>query len=96
LFAGFTYETAAAPTEYLTVLTVDGDKQVFAGGIGYQVGRYALEAMFSYATMDARTVTDGQSPQLSPIRPNPMPPMVNTGTYTSSWLAAGLGLSGGF
>jgi long-chain fatty acid transport protein len=96
VLAGYTYETAASPDEYLTVLTVDGNKQVFAGGLGYRVGRYALEAMFSYATMDARTVTDGQSPQLSPIRPNPMPPMVNMGTYKSSWLAAGFGVSGGF
>jgi len=100
VMAGYTYETAAAPDEYLSVLTVDGTKNVAAIGAGYQFGKYRIDAMLSYFLMADRTVTPdvGISPQLTPIRDNAdpadqLPVYVNWGTYESSWLAAGLGLS---
>ena len=100
VLAGIDYETAAAPDQYLSVLTVDGKKTGFHGGITYQMGKWRLDAMLSYWKMTDRTVDPavGVAPQLTPLRDNAdasdqLPVYVNWGSYKSSWLAAGLGLS---
>ena len=100
VLAGYTYETAAAPDSYLSVLTVDGKKNVFALGVTYAFGKWRVDAMASYFKMTDRTVDPsvGVAPQLTPLRDNAMPSdqlpvYVNWGSYKSSWLAAGLGLS---
>ncbi|HTJ40910.1 MAG TPA: outer membrane protein transport protein [Kofleriaceae bacterium] len=117
VLAGYSYETAAAPTKYLSVLTVDGDKHAFALGASYKLGRWKVDVMASYFKMADRTVEScdtsteqtradtcdananaGQAPQLTPLRDNAqpqdqLPVYVNWGKYTSSWIAAGLGLS---
>jgi long-chain fatty acid transport protein len=115
VLAGYTYETAAAPTKYLSVLTVDGQKHAFSFGVGYQIGRYRIDAMGSYFKMADRTVdtchpndnqgadckassSAGEATQLTPLRDNApeadqLKTYVNWGTYKSSWLAVGMGIS---
>jgi long-chain fatty acid transport protein len=95
LLGGFTYETGAAPDAYLSTLTVDGTRQVYAGGLGWDQGRWRFEAMLSLATMGDREVTmeESRAPQLTPLRSSDDPAKVNAGTYKSSWLAAGFGAS---
>jgi long-chain fatty acid transport protein len=95
ILAGYTYETAAAPDAYLSVLTFDGAKHVGTGGLGYGFGRYTLDLVVAFAKVEDRTVTpeEGRSPQLNPVRDPNDPPLetyVNWGDYSSSWLVAGL------
>ncbi len=103
VMAGYAYETAAAPKEYLTVLTVDGSKHLLAAGLGYRYGKLDITATAGVALMGARTVAagEGRSSILTPIRDNPNDPdpirvYVNDGDYSSSWLFAGMGVGGAF
>jgi long-chain fatty acid transport protein len=95
VLAGYTYETAAAPDAYLSVLTFDGAKHLGTFGLGYSFGKYTVDLMVAYAKVEDRTVTEdeGLSPQLNPVRDPNEPPLttyVNWGDYRSSWLVAGL------
>ena len=97
VLAGYTYETQAAPDAYLSVLTFDGAKHLMTAGLGYQAGRYTIDAVFGYALVEDRDVSmeEGLSPQLTPVRdPNeePLVTYVNAGQYKTSWLVAGLGV----
>jgi long-subunit fatty acid transport protein len=99
--AGYSFETAAAPDEFVTVMTVDGDRHLAALGAGYQRGRLAFHATLGYVFVSDRQVAPevGRSPQLNPIRDDtdePLEVFVNWGTYRSSWLIAGAGVSGSF
>lgn len=101
VLAGYTYETAAAPDAYLSVLTFDGAKHVVTGGLGYAFGRFTVDAVFGYGLVEEREVTmeEAASPQLTPVRDPNEPPLevyVNQGAYRTSWLIAGLGLRAGF
>ncbi|MBK9037145.1 MAG: outer membrane protein transport protein [Myxococcales bacterium] len=96
--AGYSYETAASPTEYLSVLTVDGAKHLVAGGLGYRVGGWNVDLVFAFATMGERHVDPsvGVAPQVNPIRDTSATPLevfVNWGDYKSTWIVAGLGLA---
>ena len=96
--AGYSFETAAAPDEYLSVLTVDGKKHLIAAGLGYRLGSWTVDAVFGFATMPARHVDPavGRAPQLNPIRDDGDPPLevfVNWGDYASSWIVAGAGVT---
>ena len=96
--AGYSYETAASPTEYLSVLTVDGAKHLVAGGLGYRVGGWNVDAVFAFATMGERHVDPsvGVAPQVNPIRDTSATPLevfVNWGDYQATWIVAGLGLA---
>jgi len=96
--AGYAYETAAAPDQYLSVLTVDGTKHLIAAGLGYRIGAWSVDAVFGFATMADRHVdpTVGKAPQLNPIRDEseaPLEVFVNWGDYASSWIVAGAGLT---
>ena len=93
---GYAYETGAAPDEYLSVLTVDGNKHLFAGGAGYRTKVWTFDAVVGYAVMSARHVEAGEglAPQLNPIRDTsamPLTTFVNDGDYRSHWLMIGLG-----
>lgn len=95
---GYAYETAAPPTEYLSVLTVDGAKHLVGAGVGYPVKGWTVDAVFAFAAMGERHVDPsvGIAPQVNPIRDTaaePLETFVNWGDYRSSWLVAGLGLS---
>lgn len=100
--AGYAYETAAAPDEYLSVMTVDGAKHLIAGGAGYRFGATTVFASVSYVDVAEREVTadEGQAPQLSPIRDDnqtaPLDTFVNWGTYRAWWLTAGVGVASEF
>jgi len=103
LLVGYSYETAAAPDQYLSVLTVDGSKQLFAGGLGWRHGRWSFDAVFGLVKVADRRVDPsvGVAPQLSPVREDPNDPdpprvYVNWGDYSASWLIAGAGVSAGF
>ncbi len=98
LRAGYAFETGAPPDEYLSVLTVDGQKHLFAAGASVHAGSWTFDAVAGYAAMSDRRVdpTVGQAPQLNPIRDTstmPLTTFVNWGDYSSSWLLIGLGLS---
>lgn len=99
LLGGYSYETAAAPDAYLSVLTVDSSKHLIAGGFGYQFGSWTLDAVVGHVAMSPREVTaeEGRSPQLNPVRDEsdePLEVFVNWGEYRSSWLILGLSLRG--
>ncbi|HTM20985.1 MAG TPA: outer membrane protein transport protein [Kofleriaceae bacterium] len=103
LLLGWSYETAAAPDAYLSVLTVDGARNLLAGGLGWRHGRWTVDAMFGVVMVADRHVDPavGVSPQLSPVRDDPEDPdpprvYVNWGDYKSSWIMGGAGLSAGF
>jgi long-chain fatty acid transport protein len=94
VMAGYTYETAAAPDKYLSVLTFDGAKHLITGGLGYTFGKLTIDSVVAYGKVATRTVSPsvGQSPQLDPVRDPNDPPLsvyVNWGTYKTSWLVAG-------
>lgn len=95
---GYAFETGAPPDEYLSVLTVDGQKHLGALGAGYTFGAWTVDLLFAYAKMSDRTVAAGTglAPQLNPIRDqsgDPLVVYVNDGDYTSSWLMIGAGTS---
>jgi len=101
VLAGYTYETAAAPDAYLSVLTLDGAKHVITGGLGYTAGKLSFDAVFGFGAVEDREVAldDARSPQLTPVRDPTEPPLVtyvNAGSYQTSWLIAGLGMTAGF
>jgi long-chain fatty acid transport protein len=94
--AGYAYETGAPPDEYLSVLTVDGNKHLVGLGAGYTFGTWTIDALFAFAKMSDRTVAAGTglAPQLNPVRDQsgePLTVYVNDGTYKSSWMMIGFG-----
>lgn len=99
--AGYSFETAAAPDEYLSVMTVDGTRHLVAAGAGYRLGVWELDAALALVSVAGRTVRPdvGRAPQLSPIRDEsdePLEVFVNWGDYTSSWLVIGAGVKRSF
>ncbi|MEZ4401965.1 MAG: outer membrane protein transport protein [Kofleriaceae bacterium] len=96
--AGYSFETAAAPDAYLSVLTVDGAKHLVATGLGYRAGSWTIDGVVGFAAMGERHVdpTVGVAPQVNPIRDTSAAPLevfVNWGDYRASWLIAGLGVA---
>lgn len=97
LRGGYVFETGAAPDEYLTVMTVDSDKHLLAAGASWTAGRMRIDGMVGMAMLADRDVAPGESraPQLNPIRGTEVL-YVGDGTYQSSWIFGGLGMSLGF
>jgi long-chain fatty acid transport protein len=98
---GYAFETGAPPTEYLSVLTVDGQKHLAALGAGYTFGTWTVDALFAFAKMSDRSVAFGSGlvPQLNPVRDQSTDPLVtyvNDGDYSSSWLMIGAGMRHSF
>lgn len=101
VLAGYSYETAAAPDEYLSVMTVDGPRHLVSAGAGYRVGVWTIDAALALVVVGDRSVQPdtGKSPQLTPIRDEsdePLEVFVNWGHYASSWLVLGAGVSRSF
>ncbi len=99
LRAGYAYETSAVSDEYMTVLTVDGNKHVFTGGFTLGRGTLRLHGVVGLARVADASVDpdEGMFPQTNPILQaieQPPAAFVNWGEYRSSWLVAGAGLSG--
>jgi long-subunit fatty acid transport protein len=99
---GYAYETAATPDEYLSIMTVDGNKHMITGGLAYALGATRVFVSAAYVAVGDRTVSPevGVAPQLTPIRPpddaEPLDVYVNWGAYSSSWLMLGAGVSARF
>ncbi len=102
VLAGFSYETAAAPDEFLTVMTVDGNRKMYTAGVGYRTkGGLDIDLMIGVVRVADRSVSEEEAsaPQLTPLRDtssNPLQVFVNRGEYKSSWFMAGAGVKGGF
>jgi long-chain fatty acid transport protein len=92
LGAGYSYETAAAPTGYVSVLTVDSAKHVLGFGGGYEADGWQIGASAGVALLADVNVpmADAKVPQLTPIRNQPGDVMVNAGSYKSRYLIAGV------
>jgi long-chain fatty acid transport protein len=90
--AGIGYETAAAPATHVSVLTVDASKILVGIGGGYEQDGWQIGAAAGYAKLaDVDVPLAGAAvPQLQPLRDQPAPVGVNAGTYTSSYLIAGI------
>jgi long-subunit fatty acid transport protein len=92
LGAGYSYETAAAPTGYVSVLTVDSAKHLFGFGGGYEADGWQIGASVGMVVLADVNVSlaDGKVTQLTPIRDQPSDVVVNAGSYKSHYLIAGL------
>lgn len=105
LRAGFVHETGAAPDSYLSVSAVDTEKNALTIGVGYQLGRVRIDAMYGHVFMASRVVSQGTScvPLINPIRGGAAEPSscvhdgspehvyVGDGKYDSAWNVFGLG-----
>jgi long-chain fatty acid transport protein len=92
LGAGYSYETAAAPAGYVSVLTVDSAKHLLGIGGGYEADGWQIGAsagLVSLADVDL-LLADARVPQLTPIRDQPSNAMINAGSYRSRYILAGL------
>jgi long-subunit fatty acid transport protein len=98
--AGFGFESGAAPPKFLSALTVDMPKYMFAGGLSFKPRTlWRIDVGYSYVFEPATTVPLQATPteqnascQLSPIRPAGACVQVNAGTYRQAYHVAGLAL----
>jgi long-chain fatty acid transport protein len=93
--AGYSYETAAAPKGYVSVLTVDAAKHLVGCGGGLDVMGWQVGAAIGYvklADIDV-TLADAKVPQLTPIRDQPGTIPINAGDYRSHYILGGLRLA---
>jgi len=92
LGGGYSYETAAAPNGYVSVLTVDAAKHLFGFGGGYEADGWQIGGSVGVALLANVDVpmSDARIPQLTPIRDQPSDVMVNAGLYKSRYLIAGI------
>ncbi|HEY6035491.1 MAG TPA: hypothetical protein VIV58_14560, partial [Kofleriaceae bacterium] len=93
--AGYSYETAAAPKGYVSVLTVDAAKHLFGFGGGIDVRGWQVGAAIGYvklADVDV-ALADAKVPQLTPIRDQPSTVPINAGDYRSHYVLGGLRLA---
>jgi hypothetical protein len=93
--AGITYETAAAPSEYVSTLTVDAAKILVGIGGGYEHDGWQIGAAAGFAKLTDIEVPVAEAAvvQLQPLRDPVQPVSINAGTYKSSYLVAGLRLA---
>jgi long-subunit fatty acid transport protein len=87
--AGVAYETAAAPTSSVSILTVDAPKLVLGAGGGYREGGWQIGAAVGYTRLSDVTVSDPRVLQLQPLH-TPTPDPINAGTYHAYYILAGL------
>ncbi|HET9621716.1 MAG TPA: outer membrane protein transport protein [Kofleriaceae bacterium] len=92
LGAGYSYETAAAPKGYVSVLTVDSAKHVVGLGGGYSAGGWQIGGALGLVMLaDVHvSLAEAKVNQLTPIRDQPSTVPVNAGSYQSHYLLAGL------
>ena len=98
LGAGYSYETAAAPSGYVSVLTVDAAKHLLGVGGGYEADGWQIGGSVGVALLANVDVpmADAKIPQLTPIRDQPGDVMVNAGSYKSRYLLAGVRVARAF
>jgi long-chain fatty acid transport protein len=90
--AGYSYETAAAPPGYVSVLTVDSTKHLIGIGGGYEANGWQIGASAGLVALSDVDVplAEAKVPQLTPIRDQPSAVMINAGSYKSRYIMAGL------
>jgi len=90
--AGYSYETAAAPKGYVSVLTVDSGKHLVGMGGSFHRNSWVLGASLGFVKLADVDVSleEAKVPQLSPVRGQPADVMVNAGSYKSSYVLGGL------
>ena len=90
--AGYSYETAAAPPGYVSVLTVDSSKHLIGIGGGYEANGWQIGASAGFVALSEVDVplAEAKVPQLTPIRDQPSAVMINAGSYKSRYIMAGL------
>ncbi len=94
LGGGIAYETAAAPTADVSVLTVDAPKWIFGIGGGYAAEGWQIAAAASFVYQQDVDVTDPAVAQLQPLHdPGTPAPFVNAGTYHAFDVMGGLRFS---
>jgi hypothetical protein len=91
LGAGIGYETAAAPTADVSVLTVDTPKILLGIGGGYAAYGWQIGVAASFVHQADADVTDPAVAQLQPLHdPGAAPVYINGGTYHVFDIVAGL------
>jgi long-chain fatty acid transport protein len=90
--AGYSYETAAAPKGYVSVLTVDSAKHIIGLGGGVDLLGWRVGGSFGLVELADVNVSlaDAKVVQLTPIRDQPSLIPVNAGAYQSHYVIAGL------
>jgi len=90
--AGIAYETAAAPAGRVTVASVDADKLLVGFGVGYAEEGWQLGAAFGLVKVDDVDLEGGEPrmTQLQPLSSAPSKLIVNGGTYSTSYVVAGI------
>ncbi|HEX3759429.1 MAG TPA: outer membrane protein transport protein [Kofleriaceae bacterium] len=90
--AGYSYETAAAPADYVSVLAVDSAKHLIGIGGGYEAGGWQIGGSLGVVLLSEVQVAlaDGKVTQLTPLRDQPSSVVINAGSYKSHYLIAGL------
>ncbi len=93
--AGYSYETAAAPSGYVSTLTVDAGKHLFGLGGSVTLAGWEVGASAGYVKLNDVhvTLTEARVPQLTPIRDQPSEIYINAGAYKSHYVLGGLRLS---
>jgi long-chain fatty acid transport protein len=93
--AGYSYETAAAPPEYVSVLTVDSSKHLVGLGGSCELWGWTVGGALGFVHLTTVNVPLDEAgvPQLNPIRNEPNDIYVNAGTYKSNYVLGGLRLS---
>lgn len=91
LAAGFAYETAAAPPEKVSALTVDAAKYLVTIGGGYDDDGWQVGAALAYGIVDDVT-SPGGIPRLHPLGDDGAVAATgdNAGAYQTSFVVAGL------
>jgi len=94
LGGGYSYETAAAPTGTVSVLTVDSAKHLLGIGGGYDADGWEIGASAGLVLLAEVHVSlaSAEVPALAPLRDASSDPIqgINAGTYKSHYIIAGL------
>jgi long-chain fatty acid transport protein len=92
---GLAYERNAFAAADMTPFTLDADKVLLSGGMGFQIAKRArMDSAIGYYWMKDLRVTNSQTEQLTSIRPSASEPsLVGNGTYEMSALYLGGGFS---
>ena len=94
---GFSFESSAIPSDYLSVLTIDSNKVTPSGGISVRIGHVRLDAVYARVIGFSTEVAskDAKIAQTIPIQANPpvYPDYINAGSYSWNANVFGLGMT---
>jgi long-chain fatty acid transport protein len=97
LRAGFSYETSAIPSAWVSPLTYDANKLIFSLGKGIHIGdRWRMDSVASLVLLEGTTVdpADAKVPRVNPVQGNPTrSEPINGGRYDAHALILGVGVN---